>query len=213
MSPPFVYAPFVVSNGVYQPQLLVSWPLQEGINVGHYDVYVDGSLSPSASLTNNSWMLTGISPSSTHSFQVAYVTTDGRQSPKSASVSVTAWLGFSWYGSIPFEWMSAHYGTDTAKWPQLDASVAAGGPTLLQTFLTGANPQDSTTWLQQKLVSSPQGYFLTWNPQPGLTYQVQFSVNLKNWTSMGSARFSAGTIDSLFVGGQNSGYYRILVLR
>src|SRR5262249_54564700 len=105
MSPPFVYAPFVVSNGVYQPQLQVSWPFQDGINVDHYNVYVDGLLSPSASLTNNSWMLTGISPTSTHSFQVGYVTADGRQSPKSASVSGTTWLGFSWYGSVPFEWM------------------------------------------------------------------------------------------------------------
>ena len=213
MSAPFVYAPFVVSNGSYQPQLQVSWALQEGINVDHYDVYVDGAMSPAASLTNNSWMLTGIAASSTHSFLVDYVTTDGRQSPKSPSVNATAWMGYSWYGSIPFEWMSAHYLSDTSKWPSLDARVAPGGPTLLQTFLTGANPQDPTTWLQQKLVSSPQGYFLTWNPQPGLTYQVQTSANLHDWSNVGSPRFSAGTSDTLFVGLQNSGYYRILVLR
>ena len=213
MSAPFVYVPFVVSGGAYQPQLQVSWALQEGINVDHYDVYVDGSISPSASLTNNSWLLTGIAPSSSHSFQVDYVTTDGRQSPKSPSVSAATWMGFSWYNSIPFEWMSAHYGTDTSKWPQLDVPVAAGGPTLLQTFLTGSNPQDASTWLQQKLVSSPQGFFLTWNPQPGLTYQIQASVNLKDWTNLGTPRFSAGMTDSLFVGGQNSGYYRILLLR
>ena len=213
MSAPFVYVPFTINNGAYQPQLQVSWALQEGINVDHYDVYVDGAISPAASVTNNFWTLSGIAPSSTHSFQVDYVTSDGRQSPKSPSVSATAWMGFSWYGSIPFEWMSAHYGSDTSKWPQLDARVAAGGPTLLQTFLTGANPQDPTTWLQQKLVSSPQGYFLTWNPQPGLTYQVQSSANLQAWANLGAARFSAGTTDSLFVGLQNSGYYRILVLR
>ena len=213
MSAPFVYVPFTVNNGAYQPQLQVSWAVQEGINVDHYDVYVDGAISPAASLTNNSWTLSGIAPSSTHTFQVDYVTTDGRQSPKSPSVSGITWMGFSWYGSIPFEWMSAHYGTDTSKWPQLDARVAPGGPTLLQTFLTGANPQDPTTWLQQKLVGSPQGYFLTWNPQPGLTYQVQSSADLHDWSNLGSPRFSAGTTDSLFVGLQNSGYYRILVLR
>ena len=31
MSAPFVYVPFVVSNGVYQPQIQVSWPLQAGL--------------------------------------------------------------------------------------------------------------------------------------------------------------------------------------
>ena len=30
MSAPFVYAPFVLSNGVYQPQLQVSWPPRAG---------------------------------------------------------------------------------------------------------------------------------------------------------------------------------------
>ena len=42
MSAPFVYVPFVVSNGVYQPQIQVSWPLQAGLSIDHYDVYVNG---------------------------------------------------------------------------------------------------------------------------------------------------------------------------
>ncbi len=213
MSAPFVYVPFVVSNGAYQPQLQVSWPVEAGLVVDHYDVYVDGGVLPAASPTNNVWTLTGITPSSTHSFQVDYVTTDGRQSAKSPAASATTWMGFSWYGSIPFEWMSAHYGSDTSKWPPLNAAVAPGGPGLLQTFLTGANPLDPTTWLQQKLVASPQGYFLTWNPQPGLTYQLQTSSDLSHWTNLGSARFAAGITDSIYVGGQNTGYYRVQVLR
>src|SRR5439155_19915494 len=49
---PFVYAPFVVdSNGVYQPQLQVSWPAVEGLPVANYEIYVDGSASPAATTT------------------------------------------------------------------------------------------------------------------------------------------------------------------
>jgi hypothetical protein len=40
MAAPFVYAPFTLSNGVYQPQLQVSWPSLLGISVSNYEVYV-----------------------------------------------------------------------------------------------------------------------------------------------------------------------------
>ena len=94
----FVYAPFTVSNGVYQPQLQVSWPtLQlQGISVSNYEVYVDGAASPTALTTSNVWTMTaanGLTTNSTHSFQVDYVTTDGRRSPISPSASGTTWSG------------------------------------------------------------------------------------------------------------------------
>ena len=43
MSAPFVWAPFTLSNGVYQPQLQVSWAALSGISVSNYEVYVDGA--------------------------------------------------------------------------------------------------------------------------------------------------------------------------
>ena len=46
MSAPFVYAPFTLSNNVYQPQLLVTWPVLLGISVSNYEVYVDGAGTP-----------------------------------------------------------------------------------------------------------------------------------------------------------------------
>ena len=42
MNAPFVWVPFVLSNGVYQPQLQVAWPLLQGIPVSSYEVYADG---------------------------------------------------------------------------------------------------------------------------------------------------------------------------
>ena len=42
MPAPFVYAPFTMSNGVYQPQLQVSWAPLLGIAVSNYEVYVNG---------------------------------------------------------------------------------------------------------------------------------------------------------------------------
>ncbi len=155
----------------------------------------------------------GLAASSTHSFTVDYLTTDGRQSPISASTSGTTWSGLNW-GGIPYEWMQMYYGNDVSKWPSAAAPVAAGGPTLFDIFQTGGNPLDSSTWLVQKLVQTSQGMFLTWNTQPGMTYQVQIKTNLTSaWSNFDAPRFAAGTSDSIYVGGNPSSYFRIQLQR
>jgi hypothetical protein len=103
----------------------------------------------------------------------------------------------------------------TKFWPPAGTLLASGGPTLLQVFLSGGNPLDSSTWLQTVLTQTPEGLFLSWNTQPGLTYQVQVTTNFTSWSVMpnGSARFAAGTSDSINVGGGSAGYYRVVLLR
>ncbi len=112
MSAPFVWAPFTLSNGVYQPQLLVSWAALSGIPVSSYQVYVDGTNAPTATVTGGQWTMmaaNGLTAGGTHSFQVAYTTTSGHQSPLSPAASGTAWSGCNWSG-IPCEWMEQYYG-------------------------------------------------------------------------------------------------------
>jgi hypothetical protein len=221
MSAPYVWAPFVLSNGVYQPQLRIAWPSLLGIAVSNYEVYADGvTNAPVATLTSNRWTMTaanGLTAGSTHGFQVAY-TTGGRQSPLSPSASGTTWSGLSW-GGIPYEWMAAFFGGysggayHTNFWPSASGAVAAGGPALLQVFLTGANPFDSSSWLQQTLAQTQQGLFLNWNTQPGHTYQVLTKSSLTAaWTSLGAPRFAAGASDSIYVGGGPAGYYQVQFL-
>jgi hypothetical protein len=215
MGAPFVTVPFVLDgSGYYQPQAQVSWPPQAGLAVAHYDVYVNGALT--ATLTTNVWMMTaadGLRAGSTNSFQVDYVTTSDRRSPLSPAAIGITWSGFSWDG-VPFEWMAQHFGgaNNMSHWPSGDAIVAPGGPTVLQAFLTGADPANPATWLRIAMIHTAQGYFLTWNPQPGMTYQVQTSTNLTTWINAGSPRFAAGSIDSMYIGLSNAGYYRVMWL-
>jgi hypothetical protein len=209
---PLVYVPFVVSNRVYQPQIEVFWQLQAGLPVDHYEVYVDGGGAPAVSLTTNVWLMTaanGLTAGSTHLFQVACMTTDGRRSPLSPAASGSTWSGISYYG-IPVEWMQQYWGD---AWPLATAPLVPGGPTPLQVFLSGGNPLYPSTWLRTTINPSTQGFFLGWNPQPGRTYQVQSSTNLSTWANVGSPRFAAGNVDSIYLGGNNVGYYRILWLR
>jgi hypothetical protein len=213
MPAPFVYAPFTLVNGNYQPQLVVSWAPLLGIAISNYQVFVDGSPTAMGVVLTNEWTMTaanGLTTSSTHSFQVAYSTSAG-VSPPSSATSGTTWGGVKW-GDVPFEWMEATFGTDASTWPAPGARVGPGGPTLYQAFLAGATT-DPSTWLQQTLTQTAQGMFLTWNTTPGATYQVQSSSNTVSWTNFGSPRFEAGTSDSLYVGGGSSGFYRVVLLR
>ncbi len=216
MAAPFVWVPFVLSNGVYQPQLLVSWPPLLGISVSNYEVYVDGSASPAGVIASNQWKMTaanGLAASSTHSFAVDYVTTDGRRSPVSPSASGTTWSGLNW-GGIPFEWMQIYYGSDISQWPAATADSDHDGMNTLQEFLAGTSPTNSASVLRTQLAGTPQGFFLVWNTQPGLTYQVLVKTNLAGaWNALGTPRFAAGTTDSIFVGAGSSGYYQVELLR
>jgi hypothetical protein len=155
----------------------------------------------------------GLEANSTNSFQVDYVTTSGRRSPLSPAATGITWSGYSW-DSIPFEWMAQYYGgrNNMSHWPSGYALVAPDGPTLVQAFLTGADPTNPATWLRTAINNTTQGYFLSWNPQPGLTYQVQTSPNLTEWQNLGSPRFAVGTMDSLYMGLSNAGYYRVMWL-
>lgn len=221
---PFVRVPFVVSNGVYQPRLRISWATLSGVSVSNYEVYADGTNVPTVLVppAANQWTMTaanGLAAGSTHWFQVAYTTTSGRRSPLSAATTNSTWLGFSW-GGIPYEWMAQFFGGyyggayHTNFWPSASTPVATGAPTLLQVFLTGGTPFDSGTWLHQTLSQTAQGMFLNWNTQPGLTYQVQVKTNLASaWSNLGTPRFAAGTNDSIYVGGAPAGYYQIQLQR
>ncbi len=217
MSKPQVFVPFVVSNHAYQPQIEVFWSFQSGFSVDHYEVYVDGRTTPAASVTTNIWWMTAATPSpdgpltasSAHSFRLAYVTTDGDKSPLSDAVPASAWSGISYYG-IPVEWMQQYWGD---AWPPATVPLALGGPTPLQAFMTGANPLDPSTWLRTSVSHTGQGYYLNWNTQAGLTYQIQYTTNLSTWLNLGAPRFAMGNSDSLYLGSNNLGYYRILCVR
>jgi len=204
-------APFVTV--LSSNTLTVSWQRLDGFNVAHYEIYADGAATATASVTNIWWTMTGLAAGGSHSFQVCYVLTDGRRSPLSPSASGTTYSGGATWGGIPQEWMSRYFGSDMSLWPSPNADSDGDGVSNYNEFLAGTDPKRATSVLRVRLLPSPQGMFLHWNTQPGLIYQVQTSTDRINWSAVGEARFAAGTIDSMFVGGSNGNYYRVLRLR
>ena len=107
------------------------------------------------SAASNQWTMTarnGLTTNSTHWFQVAYLTTlPGVSRRCRRPRSGTTWSGLNW-GGIPYEWMAYYFGGyvngvyHTNYWPAATSPAASGGPTLLQVFLSGGDPFDSSTW-------------------------------------------------------------------
>jgi hypothetical protein len=194
--------------------LSVTWPPLPGMNLSFWELYVDGSGTP-ITLTTNFWQNEGINdtgndyePGSTHTFQLGYLLTDGRQSPLSPVATGKTWETAR-HTDMPFDWETLYYGTNSANWKNSDY-VLAPGVTVGMVFAWGANPLDPSTWLTVSLTHESGGYYLNWNTIPGYLYQVQTSTDMSNWSNLGSARFASGKTDSIFLGLADVGYYRVL---
>jgi hypothetical protein len=217
MGAPLVWAPFDLTNGVYQPELVVGWPSVQGLSVSKYSIYTDAQATNMAAVTAdaNEWIMTaanGLKTNSTHSFALKFTTAAGFTSPLSPPASGKTWSGQYWGTAacpIPVEWMTWFYGSNKTNWPSANAPLVANGPNLWQVFESGGNPTNSVTWLK----TTVQGMLLIWNTQPGKTYQVQVTTDFRTWTNVGSPRFASGTSDHIDMGSGAAGYYRVQLLR
>lgn len=203
--PPFVS---VLSSNA----LSVTWPALAGFSVASYELYVDGATTPTATVTSNIWKLTGLAPASTHGVKLAFVLTDGRRSPLSATASGTTY-GTLTYGGIPYDWMVQNFGPDIFSWPSPFIDSDGDGATNLREFEAGTNPMNASSVLRLRLQPTSQGLYINWNTQPGLMYQVQVSTGLGQWSDLGGIRFAAGYLDSMYLGLSNQAYYRVSRLR
>jgi hypothetical protein len=198
-----------VVSAVDSYTLSVTWAPIEGFSVAYWNLYVDSSATP-VQLTNIYWVDDDYEPNETHSFQLSYVLANGQASPLSASVSGTTWGNDKNHDGLPDNWQAMYWGTNSANWPGPNVHLGGpNGPTVLQVFLWGANPLQPSTWLMASISHTSEGWFLSWNTQPGYVYQVQASPNLIGWTNLGVPRYAAGTSDSIYLGLSYQGFYQI----
>ena len=121
--------------------------------------------------------------------------------------------------------MAMYFGPQSS-WPSTTADSDGDGMNNYQEFLAGTIPTNSASVLRVLISNASQmqqfnkasgqtspGMYLSWNTQPGLTYQLQMTTNFTSWSNLGSPRFAAGSSDSIYVGSGSAGYYRVLLLR
>jgi hypothetical protein len=213
-------APPVVS-ALSSYTLSVAWAPLAGFSVDHWNLLVDGATTYPT--TNTYWQNQSLSqftnyylPESTHTFQLAYVLSNGRQSPLSATASGTTWGPDLNSDGLPDSWETLYWGSNPANWPTANTVLTAGGlqATALQVFMWGANPTNASTWLVQTITRTPEGFFLNWNTQVGAIYQVQTtSSDTQSWVNYGPPRFAPGTSDSIYLGlSAPVSYFRLMRL-
>jgi len=191
----------------------VAWPQLAGYNVTSYGGYVDGSSTP-VNVTSNYYVLAGLAPGSTHSVRIDYLLADGRRPSPSAPATGTTWGADNNFDGLPDDWQALYWGPNSSAWPAGNVDSDGDGVTNVQEFLAGTNPTDSNSALRMQLVSTPQGWQLQWNTQPGFLYQVQVSADFSSWANYGPIRFAASSTDSVAVNPPNgTAYYRLIRVR
>lgn len=204
--------PFVAALDSYR--LSVTWPEAAGYtNVAHYKLYVDGSAT-GISLNQTRYVLDGVQPGSTHTFQLGIVLSDGRTSPLSATASGKTWGRDDNFDGLPDDWQTTYWGSDKGLWPAASADSDGDGARNVDEFLAGTHPDNADSVLRMSMIETNQGYRLTWNTVAGSLYQVQYSIDFSAWTNLGDVRFASGTVDSIPIGELNQiKYYRVIRVR
>ena len=189
----------------------VSWQPQAGFSVANYELFVDSSSTPIL-IPTNIWCNypdSYFSPLSTHTFQLAYVLTDGRVSPLSGTATNKTYAPDVNNDFLPDDWEAKYWGTNKLNWPN-GLSLLAPGVTVLDVFNWGGNPTNSSTWLKQYTTHNKQGWVLNWNTIPGGLYQVVSSPGISGpWTNYGAPRFAHTTNDSINLTGPTQAFYKI----
>ncbi len=204
-------APF--ASPLSQSKLSVTWAPLSGYSGVHYEVYLDGSTTPAVA-DGNQWTATGLSAGTTHTVRLAYRLDDGRHSALSDSVTARTWGEDGNFDGLPDDWQSLYWGNDSTKWKGASDDSDGDGATNLQEFLAGTNPADGASVLRTEIITSSQGWRLQWNTQAGLIYQVQTTADGTTWTDLGTARFAAGSVDSLPVAANSTvALYRVIRVR
>ncbi len=201
-----------------QTSLGLIWSELSGLPVQHYELFVDGAESPVV-LSQARHVVDGLLPGTSHSFELAFVLTNGRRSEKSLAATGKTW-GADLVGvnggpdGLPDDWQAHYWGEKPNGWSGASTDYDRDGATNYQEFLAGTDPTNPTSVLKASFSEGELGRYLNWNTRPGSTYQVQLSTNFTHWENFGSARRAAGASDALLLeGAHEAAFYRVVRLQ
>lgn len=201
-------------SGLSQSSIQAAWSVLEGYSLKQYEVSLDNGEAKSTG-SKNSYVFSGLTPSSVHEIRVRYVLNDGSVSDWSLPGSGQTWGADDNFDGLPDDWQALYWGADSSKWPKPSEDSDGDGMSNGAEFLAGTDPIDSHSVLRLHVERSPHGTVLTWNTVPGLLYQVESSgLPPTVWQSVGAARIARSTSDTLTVSGEpKAASYRVTRVR
>ena len=162
----------VFVNPLSENELMVSWPEVAGLEVDHYEIFIDNIPDPKP-VNRNFFIWKQLQPGREYSFRVVYQLKDGRRSPMSAFGFNKTWGRDFNLDGLPDDWQTAFFGRDSGKWPATNADSDGDGATNFNEFLAGTNPADTSSSLKLELSAMEQGQRLSWQTEPGSVYQLE----------------------------------------
>ncbi|MCC6235217.1 MAG: hypothetical protein IT580_21425, partial [Verrucomicrobiales bacterium] len=202
-------APQPVASALNANRVALAWPPVGGFENLEYLVYVDGSTAPSVT-SDFFWnSAASFQPASTHSFRLAYRLPGGATSPLSQAVTATTFGADDNFDGLPDDWQGKFWGADSGAWPAPSDDSDGDGMKNRDEFLAGTDPANAKSLLRSQVKQTAQGPVLMWNTVPGFIYQLEESVDLKTWKTLGGPRFARSNSDQAPVESSNAlRYYR-----
>ncbi|MDB6029672.1 MAG: hypothetical protein JWM16_10 [Verrucomicrobiales bacterium] len=210
---PQPFAPWVSASG--ESTLTVTWPELAGYSGVTYQIFMDGALTPTATANGNFWKATGLQPSSSHTFRIAYHFGSGQVSALSPPATGLTWGEDLNHDGVPDDWQSRFWPElAIGAWPPGYEDSDGDGVSNYGEFLAGTDPRDASSVLKIKISFGQRERRLTWTARQGTIYQVQVSNNFETWSNFGAPRLAAGTSDSVVLStAPASAYYRVVVVQ
>ncbi len=207
----------VFVNPLSENELMVSWPEVAGLEVDHYEIFIDNIPDPK-SVNRNFFIWKQLQPGREYSFRVVYQLKDGRRSPMSAFGFNKTWGRDFNLDGLPDDWQTAFFGRDSGKWPATNADSDGDGATNFNEFLAGTNPADTSSSLKLELSAMEQGQRLSWQTEPGSVYQLEKANRLGpgviQWRAEGDPVVAVEAAAGLSLKAvENMSFYRVKRIR
>ena len=207
----------VFVNPLSENELMVSWPEVAGLEVDHYEIFIDNIPDPKP-VNRNFFIWKQLQPGREYAFRVVYQLKDGRRSPMSAFGFNKTWGRDFNLDGLPDDWQTAFFGRDSGKWPAANADSDGDGATNFNEFLAGTNPADTSSSLKLELSAMEQGQRLSWQTEPGSVYQLEKANRLGpgviQWRAEGDPVVAVEAAAGLSLKAvENMSFYRVKRIR